>query len=74
VEARMPFITRTLKVMGIPASRVGAKLVSGYAEELTPDEEFERARKRARLPGMRPAGSGRPTKRERRDLDELREE
>jgi ribosome-associated heat shock protein Hsp15 len=74
VEAQMPFIARTLKVLGLPSSRVGAKLVGEYAEELTPPEEFEKARERARMPGMRPAGAGRPTKRERRDLDELMEE
>lgn len=74
VEAQMPFIARTFKVLGVPLSRVGAKLVCEYAEELTPPEEFEKARERARLPGMRPAGSGRPTKRERRDLDDVMEE
>lgn len=74
VVAQMPFIARTLRVLGLPGSRVGAKLVSEYAEELTPAEEFAQARERARRPGMRPPGSGRPTKRERRDLDELREE
>ena len=74
VEAQMPFITRTLKVLGIPPSRVAAKLVGAYAEELTPPAEFELARERARLPGMRPPGSGRPTKRERRELDEAMEE
>lgn len=74
IVAQMPFITRTLKVLGMPASRVGAKLVGEYAEELTPEEEFEKARERARLPGMRPRGAGRPTKRERRDLDEVMDE
>ena len=74
VEAKMQFITRTLKVLGIPPSRIGAKLTSQFAEELTIPEEFERARERAHLPGARPPGSGRPTKRERRDLDEAMDE
>lgn len=74
VVAQMPFITRTLKVLRLPLSRVGAKLVPEYAEELTPPDEFEKARERAYLPGMRPPGAGRPTKRERRDLDEAMEE
>ena len=38
------------------------------------DCEHEKARERARMPGMRPPGSGRPTKRERRELDDLLEE
>lgn len=68
--------TRTLKVLGTPASRVGAKLVSQFAEELTPTEELaKRQRPEPNLlpPGFRARGSGRPTKRERRALEEFGE-
>ena len=74
VTVTLPTIVRTLRVMVAPRSRVGAKLVREYMEDLTPAEEFERQRERAAAPGMREAGSGRPTKRERREIDELEEE
>jgi ribosome-associated heat shock protein Hsp15 len=64
--------TRTLRVLGAPASRVGAKLVPQFAEDLTSPEEIEKARARPDdLIGYRPRGSGRPTKRERREIDQM---
>ena len=75
VTARIGVMTRTLRAIGSPPSRVGAKLVPQFAEDLTPPEEFEKQRNAAiRLPGMRPKGAGRPTKRERREIDSLGEE
>jgi len=65
-------LTRTVRVIGEPPSRVGAKLVPQYMEDLTPPEECERRREHSLLPpGFRPEGSGRPTKRERRELDQF---
>jgi ribosome-associated heat shock protein Hsp15 len=65
-------MTRTLRVLGSPDSRVGAKLVPQFAEDLTPPEEFNRARDPVFVnPVFRPKGAGRPTKRERRRLDDL---
>ena len=63
---------RTLLVVDFPPSRVGAKLVPQYAEDITPVEELEKSRLRAPLAqGRRPPGSGRPTKLERRSIEEL---
>lgn len=63
--------TRTVRVLGAPPSRVGAKLVAQFAEDLTPPEEYARRREANLLPpGFRDKGSGRPTKRDRRRLDE----
>ncbi|HYR58569.1 MAG TPA: S4 domain-containing protein [Chthoniobacteraceae bacterium] len=71
VAARIGVMTRTLRVIGAPPSRVGAKLVLQFAEELTPPEELEKRRVANLLPpGFRPRGAGRPTKRERREIDE----
>ena len=65
-------ITRTLKVIGAPPSRVGAKLVPQFAEDLTPPEELQKKREPNFIPViLRPKGAGRPTKRERRELDDL---
>ena len=75
IAARIGVMTRTLRAVAAPPSRVGAKLVPQFAEDLTPPEEFEKQRNAAiPLPGMRPRGAGRPTKRERRELDSLNEE
>ena len=62
-------ITRTVRVLSAPRSRVGAKLVAEYAEDLTPDEEYERQRARRDAQGVREAGAGRPTKKDRREIE-----
>ena len=74
VTVRIGVMTRTLRVIGAPPSRVAGKLVAQFAEEQTPPEEFEKQRALAfGAPGARARGAGRPTKRERRELDELAE-
>ena len=66
-------LLRTFKVVGLPASRVGAPLVRDYAEELTPPEEIARAREAALLRRQfSPPGAGRPTKRDRRSMEAFR--
>lgn len=68
--------TRTLRVIDAPKSRVGAKLVADFADDLTPESEWEKMRVREPMllpPGFRPRGAGRPTKRERRDTDRFEE-
>jgi len=64
---------RTLRVVAAPPSRVGAKLVPQFAEELTTPEEFLKRRPQPNLlpPGSRTKGTGRPTKHDRRAVDEL---
>ena len=70
IVARQGLIRRTLKVLGVPASRVGAKAVAVYCEDQTPAEEFAQARRqRVQQLLARAKGSGRPTKRDRRLLD-----
>ena len=74
VTARTGVVLRTLRFVSAPPSRVGAKLVAQFAEDLTPPEEFEKQRVSGLLrPAFRPKGAGRPTKRERREIDDLRE-
>ena len=63
---------RTLRVTGIPKSRVGAKLVAEYCDDQTPASEFEKAKaQRVQQVLARDKGAGRPTKRDRRLLDKL---
>ena len=72
VTVRQGLIRRTLRVVAAPRSRVGAKLVPDYCTDLTPPEEFAKAREQ-RLQHVlaRAQGSGRPTKRERREIDRV---
>jgi ribosome-associated heat shock protein Hsp15 len=72
VMVRLGLVTRTLRVLAAPPSRVGAKLVAEFCTDLTPPEEFEKARAhRVQQFLAREKGSGRPTKRDRRRLDQL---
>jgi ribosome-associated heat shock protein Hsp15 len=71
IVARVGVMTRTVRFLAAPKSRVGAKLVAEFAEDLTPPEErAKRPEPNLLPPGFRPRGVGRPTKRERRLLDE----
>lgn len=72
VTARVGLVTRTLKVLGFPRSRVGAKQLPEFFQDLTPPAEYDRA-KQAGLEHMlaRERGRGRPTKKDRRDLGRL---
>src|SRR3954467_9276743 len=64
-------ITRTLRVIGVPRTRVGPKLVAGFYSYLTPPEEFDKAREqRVQHLLAREKGSGRPTKKDRRSIEE----
>ena len=72
IVAKVGELTRTLRAKGSPRSRVGAALVPEYAEDLTPPEDRIRVRTpSAEIVGFRPKGSGRPTKRDRRRIDEI---
>lgn len=72
VVARVNQMTRTVRVLDAPKSRVGAKLVPQYLEDLTPPAEYQRRREANLLPpGFRPKGAGRPTKRQRRQMKRL---
>ena len=72
VTVRMGLVLRTLRVLGVPRSRVGARLVADFCTELTPPEEFEKARvSRIQQILAREKGAGRPTKRDRRLLGRL---
>lgn len=60
---------RQVKVLALLEKRVGAKLVSQFLEDLTPEEEYEKLKIIRSQSGMRPFRKGRPTKKERRELD-----
>jgi len=66
---RKPPVTYTYKVKDLPKSRINAKLVSDFIIDMTPDDEKKKLVAGKTAFGYRPRGSGRPTKRERRDIE-----
>jgi len=72
ILVRQGLIQRTLVVHGVPPARVSAKLAAEFCNDKTPPEEFEKARRqRVQQFLARAKGSGRPTKRDRRLIDQL---
>lgn len=71
VTVRKDQIGYQLRVLDLPESRVGAKLVNLYREDTTPEEAFQHNEllKQAKE-HYRKKGSGRPTKKDRRDLED----
>ena len=64
-----------LEVIALPKSRVGAKLVGlYYVEKIDADEAERNQLQQLSFQGKRDQGTGRPTKKERRDLDNLTED
>lgn len=74
ISVRKPPINYTFVVKGIPKNRVGAKLVNDFLENTTPYEEIQKLEPGfMAFQGYRKRGEGRPTKKERRTLDEIRD-
>ncbi|WP_320053908.1 RNA-binding S4 domain-containing protein [uncultured Acetobacteroides sp.] len=70
---KMP-VVYTFKVLALVANRQPAKSVYLYAENLTPEEELEKlTMNRTVIFVQRDRGTGRPTKRDRREIDDLME-
>jgi len=70
VLVRKNQINYTLQVIDIPPSRVGAKLVGLYRVDTTPKEAFENDEMlKFAKSYYRKKGVGRPTKKDRRDLE-----
>ena len=69
-QVRKKQINYELEIIEIPANRVGAKLVDLYRKDLTPKEAFENQDLlRYSRDYYRKKGTGRPTKKDRRDID-----
>lgn len=68
-------INYQLKVLDLPDSRVGAKLVDLYRKDNTPKEEFDKTDLlKFAKDYYRKKGAGRPTKKDRRDIDNYQED
>lgn len=68
-------INYQIKVLDLPESRVGAKIVDLYRKDLTPKEEFEKTELlKYSKDYYRKKGAGRPTKKDRRDIEGYQDE
>ncbi len=72
ITVRRPPSTFTYVVKNLTENRIPAKNVCQYIDDLTPEEEKNKfTAVRFTRTGIRPKGTGRPTKKERRELDNL---
>ncbi len=75
IDVRKGHITFRFRVLELVTGRQPAREVARYAENITPQEELDKLTvPRETLFISRDRGSGRPTKKERRDIDALMEE
>jgi len=73
IVVKKPPVVYSFRVLEPIENRVSAKLVDSFIEDLTPEEEKEKLNIRlASGIVFRDKGSGRPTKKERRDIDRLK--
>ena len=74
ISVRRQAVTYSYKVLDLVSSRQPAKNVPAYCLDITPQEELDKLN----VPSetifvFRDRGTGRPTKKERRELDDLME-
>ena len=75
IEFRKNQIKYQLLVNDLPESRVGAKIVNLYITDITPKEAFDAAELlKYSKDYYRKKGTGRPTKKDRRDIDDFYDE
>ena len=71
LQVKKGLVTYTYKVLQPLERRVGAKLVSEYALNLTPEAELEKLRAPVETFFVtRDRGAGRPTKKDRREIED----
>ena len=72
ITVRKDQIDYQFQILQLPKSRMAAKLVSLHISDKTPKEELEKLEiKRLEQDYYREKGEGRPTKKDRRDLDDF---
>lgn len=72
IQVRKPPVTYSFKVLAPADKRMGAKMVPQFMENVTPPDQYELLELN-KISGFvdRQRGTGRPTKKERRDLDQF---
>lgn len=72
VKVRVNPITRSYKILDIADKRMSAKLTPGFVEDITPQEELDLLEIQKQMNwNTRERGTGRPTKKDRRNLDDF---
>jgi len=72
IHVKFPPIMRTYLVKGLIENRVSAKIALEFVEETTPASELEKLKlAKTTMVAPRERGTGRPTKKERRDIDRI---
>lgn len=72
IMVRKPPMVHTYEVLKLLHTRLSAEKVKEYIVELTPEEEFKKIElMRLQRNAIRDRGTGRPTKKDRRDIDRL---
>lgn len=75
ISIRKNQLTTQVYVLDLPKSRVGAKLVPQYCKDITPKETVELHESIAENQRLsRIKGTGRPSKKDRRDLEDFLDE
>ena len=73
ISISQPPLTKQVKVIQLLENRVGAPLVPLYMQDLTPESEYQRIKMMRELNfEYRDPGVGRPTKRQRREIEGLK--
>ena len=72
IQVRKPPVTYLFKVLALADKRMGAKMVPQFMENVTSPDQYELLELN-KISGFvdRQRGTGRPTKKERRDLDQF---
>ncbi|MDR2949143.1 MAG: RNA-binding S4 domain-containing protein [Dysgonomonas sp.] len=72
IEVRRPPVTYSFEVLNLSENRMGAKLVPDFMKDVTPPSQLE-ILELSKMSGFvdRARGTGRPTKKDRRELDQF---
>jgi ribosome-associated heat shock protein Hsp15 len=73
ISVQMGIYVKTVRVLGLIHNRVSAQLVPQFMEDLTPEAEYDKLKTQHEMKTeFRPHGLGRPTKKQRRLIDRLK--
>jgi ribosome-associated heat shock protein Hsp15 len=72
VKVRKSQVVRSFKILDLAEKRMSAKLTADFFEDVTPAEELEIQEMQKNMRWItRDRGTGRPTKKDRRELDDF---
>ncbi len=72
IQVKKAPVTKSFKVLALAGKRMGAKLITDFVEDVTPAEQLELLEMQKNMRWIeRDRGTGRPTKKDRRELDDF---